>query len=50
MKKKIHLLLILFSLLFVFTWQACEFVKVDTPDIDVSSEFKPLYVIKGLIL
>ncbi len=34
---------------FVFVWQACDFVKVNTSDIDVSETYKPVYSISGII-
>ena len=42
-------ILLVLIISFIFIWQACEFVKVDTPDIDVSNTYKPVYIIKGVI-
>lgn len=49
MKNKVFLLFGLVAFVAVFAWQSCELVKVDSPEMDVTSEYTPTYIIKGVI-
>ncbi len=49
MKNKAFLLFGLVAFVSIFSWQSCSLVKVDSPEIDVTSEYTPVYYIKGVI-
>ncbi|MCF8371432.1 MAG: hypothetical protein K9H64_07405 [Bacteroidales bacterium] len=49
MKNKVFLLFGLVAFVAVFAWQSCELVKVDSPEMDVTSDYTPTYIIKGVI-
>lgn len=49
MKNKGFLLFGLVAFVTLFAWQSCDLVKVDSPEIDVTSEFTPIYYVKGVI-
>jgi len=48
MKSKLTLLLGFAAIIFV--WQACEFVKVNTPELDLTKHYQAEYVINGVVL
>ena len=49
MKNKVFLLFGLVALVTLFAWQSCDLVKVDSPEMDVTSEYTPEYTIKGVV-
>lgn len=46
---KSKLTLIIGFVAVIFLWQACEFVKVNTPELDLTKHYQPEYVINGVV-
>ncbi|MCX6257648.1 MAG: carboxypeptidase-like regulatory domain-containing protein [Bacteroidia bacterium] len=48
MKNKLTLIIGIVAVMFL--WQACEFVKVNTPDLNLSKHYQAQYVINGVVV